>query len=111
VAGCILHCYNLGPDMLQRFLALGCHVSFAGPVTFKKAEEVRDSARLVPLECILTETDCPFMAPEPFRGRPNEPAYTVFTAARIAEARQEDPAVFAAAAYANALRMLDGARP
>ena len=109
-AGCILHCYNLGPEQLERFLALGCHVSFAGPVTFKKAEEVRNAARLVPLDRILTETDCPFMAPEPFRGRANEPAFTVFTAARIAEARAEDPAEFAAAAYANALRILDGAR-
>ena len=110
-AGCILHCYNLGSEMLERFLALGCHVSFAGPVTFKKADEVRAAARLVPLDRILTETDCPFMAPEPFRGRANEPAFTVFTAARIAEARAEDPAVFAAAAYANATRILDGRRP
>ena len=109
-AGCILHCYNLGPDLLERFLVLGCHVSFAGPVTFKKADDVRAAAALVPLDRILTETDCPFMAPEPFRGRPNEPAYTLFTAARIAEARAEDPAVFARAAYANALRVLDTER-
>jgi TatD DNase family protein len=106
-AGCILHCYNLGPDPLNRFLALGCTVSFAGPATFKKAEEVRQAAALVPLDRILTETDCPFMAPEPFRGRKNEPAYTVFTAARLAEARAENPAYFAAAAYANARRLLD----
>lgn len=106
-AGCILHCYNLGPTLLNRFLALGCAVSFAGPVTFKKADEVRESAALAPLDRILTETDCPFMAPEPFRGRTNEPANVVFTTARIAEARPEHPVEFGAAAYANARRLLD----
>jgi TatD DNase family protein len=86
---------------------LGCAVSFAGPVTFKKADEVRQAAITVPLERILTETDCPFMAPEPFRGRTNEPANVVFTAARIAEARGQRPAELAAATYANARRLLD----
>jgi TatD DNase family protein len=109
-AGCILHCYNLGPDLLERFLRLGCSVSFAGPVTFKKAEEVREAAAKVPLERILSETDCPFMAPEPFRGRKNEPALVTFTAARIAAARGEDPAVLCSAAYANARRLLDRPR-
>ena len=106
-AGCILHCYNLGPSLLERFLALGCMASFAGPATFKKAGEVREAAAVVSLERILTETDCPFMAPEPFRGRTNEPAYVVFTAVRLAEARDEDLAAFGSAAYSNALRLLD----
>lgn len=109
-AGCILHCYNLGPELVQRFIDLGCHVSFAGPATFKKADEVREAAALVPADRILTETDCPFMAPEPFRGRKNEPAYTVFTAARIAEARGVAGFEFAARAYANALALLDQVR-
>ena len=110
-AGCILHCYNLGTEPLVRFVELGCYVSFAGPVTFKKADEVREAAAVVPLDRILTETDCPFMAPEPFRGRKNEPAYTIFTAARLAAARAEELPVFAAAAHANALRILDRTRP
>ena len=109
-AGCILHCYNLGIEPLARFLELGCHVSFAGPVTFKKADDVREAAASVPLDRILTETDCPFMAPEPFRGRKNEPAYVVFTAARVADARGELLRDFAPAAYANALRVLDRTR-
>ena len=109
-AGCILHCYNLGPDLVDRFLHLGCTVSFAGPVTFKKAEEVRAAAAKVPLDRILSETDCPFMAPEPFRGRANEPALVVFTAARIALARGEAPATFGPAAFANARRLLDRPR-
>ena len=108
--GCILHCYNLGPQEMQPFLAMGCYVSFAGPVTFKKSAGVREAAALVPAQRLLTETDCPFMAPEPFRGRTNESAYTVFTAATIAEARGEELPVFASAAYANALRVLDRER-
>jgi TatD DNase family protein len=109
-AGCILHCYNLGAEPLDRFLALGCMVSFAGPATFKKADEVREAAATVPLSRILTETDCPFMAPEPFRGRTNEPAYVVFTAARLAEARDEALGDFAEATYDNARRILDRSR-
>ncbi len=109
-AGCILHCYNLGAEPMRPFVELGCYVSFAGPVTFKKSEEIREATALVPADRILTETDCPFMAPEPFRGRKNEPAYTVFTAARIAEARGDSLGDFASAAYANALRVLDQVR-
>jgi TatD DNase family protein len=106
-AGCILHCYTLGPEVVLRFLALGCAVSFAGPVTFKKADEIREACRAVPLDSILTETDCPFMAPEPFRGRTNEPALVVFTADTMAAARGESSSDFAAAAWDNALRFLD----
>jgi TatD DNase family protein len=95
---------------MQPFLAMGCYVSFAGPVTFKKSVEVREAAALVPAQRLLTETDCPFMAPEPFRGRTNESAYTLFTAAAIAQARGEELPVFASAAYANALRVLDRER-
>jgi TatD DNase family protein len=110
-AGCVLHCYNLGPELLGRFLELGCTVSFAGPVTFKKADEVRAAAAEVPLERILTETDCPFMAPELFRGRTNEPALVAFTAARIADCRGESPESFAQASFANAVRLVDRPRP
>ena len=110
-AGFILHCFNLAPRAMQPFLDLGCHVSFAGPVTFKKAEEVRDSAREVPPGRLLTETDCPFMAPEPFRGRTCEPAFVAFTAARTAEARGESLVDFATHTYRAALDLLDRERP
>lgn len=109
-AGFILHCFNLEPAAMEPFLELGCHVSFAGPVTFKKAEEVRESARAVPGGRLLTETDCPFMAPEPFRGRPCEPAFVVFTAARVAEARGEDLASCAQATFRAAEALLDRRR-
>lgn len=109
-AGCVLHCYTLGPELVGRFVDLGCFVSFAGPVTFKKGDAIREACRAVPLDRLLTETDSPFMTPEPFRGRKNEPGYVVFSAARMAEARGESPAEFAAATYANAIRLLDGSR-
>lgn len=109
-AGAILHCYTLGPETMAPFLELGCHVSFAGPVTFKKAEEIREAARAVPADRLLTETDCPFMAPEPFRGRTNEPALVAFTAARIADARGEGIAAFAARSLDAARTLLDGQR-
>lgn len=110
-AGCILHCFNLGPDIMGHFLELGCHVSFAGPATFKKAHEVRDAALAVPPGRLLTETDCPFMAPEPFRGRTNEPALVTFTALSLAQTRAEEPAAFARHSYDAAVQLLDTQRP
>ena len=110
-AGAILHCYTLDAQVMQPFLDLGCHVSFAGPVTFKKADEIRAAAAAVPAGRILTETDCPFMAPEPFRGSVNEPALVVFTANRIAEARNESPDEFARHSFAAATHLLDRIRP
>lgn len=103
-AGIILHCFNLGPEVLEKFLEFDPYVSFAGPLTFKKAEEVRESAKLVPLDRLLTETDCPFMAPEPLRGQKCEPAYTAFTAARLAEVRDMKLEDLASQTLANAKR-------
>ena len=101
-AGCVIHCFTEGPDLAERFLELGCHISFAGPVTFKKAEALREAARLVPLDRLLVETDCPFLAPEPYRGRRNEPAFAVLNAAAVAAAKGIEPVDVAAAALANA---------
>ncbi len=109
-AGAILHCFNLGADQAAPFLELGCHVSFAGPATFKKADDVREAASRIPLGRILTETDCPFMAPEPFRGMKCEPAFTLWTAARIGQVRSEQPEVFAQGAYLAARVLLDNER-
>lgn len=110
-AGCILHCFNLGPRDLEPWLEHDCYIAFGGPVTFKKAEEVRESARLVPLNRLLTETDCPYMTPEPLRGRENGPEYTVFTAAKLAEVRGcapgEERRAFLQALFENACELLD----
>lgn len=83
----ILHCFTSGPDLARRGLALGGYVSFSGVVTFKKASELRDIAVSVPDERLLVETDAPYLAPEPYRGKTNEPAYVAKTAARLAEVR------------------------
>jgi TatD DNase family protein len=104
-AGCVIHCFTEGPDLAQRFLDLGCLISFAGPVTFKKADTVREAARIVPLDRLLVETDCPFLAPHPYRGRPNEPAFAVLNAAAVADAKGVPHAEVASAALANARRL------
>ena len=67
-AGCIVHCFNLDARVLQPFVELGCHIAFGGPLTFRKAYYTRDACLKVPLDKLLTETDAPYMAPEPLRG-------------------------------------------
>ena len=99
-AGFLLHCFNLDYATLEPFLELGAMVAFGGPLTFAKANEVRDSAARCPLNRIMTETDCPFMAPTPIRGSICEPASVVFTAKKLEELRAEPHAL--EAAYANA---------
>lgn len=106
-AGCIIHCFTEGPEMAARFLELSesLVVSFAGPVTFAKAEQIRDAARVVPLGRLLAETDSPFLAPAPYRGEANEPAFVVLNVARIAEVLGLSTADVAAATYDNARRV------
>ena len=114
-AGTLLHCYNLGPDELRRWLDAGCYVAFGGALTFKKADEVREAARLVPLDRLLTETDAPYMTPEPLRGNECGPEYTVFTAEALARVRGADGSpeeleAFLGQLYRNAVGLLDRPR-
>jgi TatD DNase family protein len=81
----IMHCFGGTPDMALALIPLGFLISFAGNVTFKKAENLREAARLVPIEKLLVETDCPFLTPEPLRGKRNEPAYVAHTARFLAD--------------------------
>ncbi|HVF68709.1 MAG TPA: TatD family hydrolase [Pyrinomonadaceae bacterium] len=85
--GGVMHCFGGGMRMAEDVLALGFFVSFAGNVTFKKADALREVARAVPPERLLVETDCPYLSPVPFRGRRNEPAHVVETARFLAELR------------------------
>lgn len=80
----VMHCFGGGARMAKDALDLGFQISFAGNVTFKKAANLREVARLVPLERLFIETDCPYLTPEPFRGRRNEPAKVVETARCLA---------------------------
>jgi TatD DNase family protein len=83
----VLHCFTSGADLAHRGLALGGYVSFSGVLTFKKADELRDIALALPYDRVLVETDAPYLAPEPYRGRTNEPSFVVRTAARLANLR------------------------
>jgi len=83
----VLHCFGGGWPMAERALELGLLISFAGNVTFKKADALREVARQVPLDRLLVETDCPFLTPVPHRGKRNEPARVVDTARFLAELR------------------------
>ena len=83
----VLHCFTSGAELAQRGLALGGYVSFSGVITFKNADELRDIAREVPQDRLLVETDAPYLAPVPQRGKTNEPAYVIHTAASLAALR------------------------
>ncbi len=108
-AGCVLHCFTEGPETARRFLDLGCHLSFAGPLTFRRADAIREALAVTPLDRVLFETDCPFMAPEPYRGRANEPAWVTLTVAAAAEVKGIPAAVLSLAALENAKRLFGGA--
>ena len=81
----IMHCFGGTPEMAEALMKTGFLISFAGNVTFKKAENLREAAKVVPLEKLLVETDCPFLTPEPFRGKRNEPGFVVHTAKFLAD--------------------------
>jgi TatD DNase family protein len=97
----VLHCFS-APELLPVALERSYYVSFAGNVTYPSAEELREAARRIPGDRLLVETDSPYLSPQPRRGRPNEPANVVHTAAALAEARGEDAEELAARLDANA---------
>jgi len=101
----ILHCYTGGPKLAMRAVELGLHVSFTGVITFKKSEALRDIARQVPLDRLLVETDAPYLAPEPYRGKTNEPSYVAHTAATLAAVKDVSPDELAAATTDNFFRL------
>ena len=97
----VLHCFS-SPDLLPAALERGYYVSFAGNVTYSRAGELREAAAAIPRDRILVETDSPYLAPQPVRGRPNEPAHVVHTIVALAEARAEEQAELAVVTHANA---------
>jgi TatD DNase family protein len=99
----VLHCFS-SPGLLPVALERGYYVSFAGNATFPKAVDLREAAARVPAERILAETDSPYLAPVPRRGRPNEPAFVVHTVVALADARGDDPADLTAQIEANAMK-------
>jgi TatD DNase family protein len=101
----LLHCYTGGHDLARRGLALGAFVSVSGILSFKNAHDVRDVISNVPLERIIVETDCPYLAPVPMRGRRNEPAYLPHVIAALARLKDESPEDVARITEANALSL------
>jgi TatD DNase family protein len=101
----LLHCFTSSRALADTALDLGLSISFSGVVTFKKSDELRAIARDVPLDRILVETDAPYLAPVPHRGKRNEPAFVAATARAVAEAKGMAPEALAEAARVNTLRL------
>jgi TatD DNase family protein len=101
----VMHCWGGTPDEMAGFLELGLYISFSGVVTFPKAEATHACARQVPADRYLVETDCPFLAPVPRRGKRNEPSYVAAVAARVAELRGESLEQVCHTSTANATRL------
>ena len=105
-AGGIMHCFSGDVAIARRCLDLGLLISLAGPVTYPNARALPEVARFVPADRLVIETDCPFLPPQGYRGKRNEPAYLALTAARVAELRGEPLEDFALRASDNARRLL-----
>ncbi len=101
----VFHCWSGAASMLDRALATGGYISFAGNVSYKNAAPLREVAAVVPAEKLLVETDSPYLAPMPHRGHPNEPAFVVDVGAAVAGARGEDVSAIAAQTAENAKRL------
>lgn len=107
----VLHCYTGGMALARRGVELGGYVSFSGVLTFKKSEALREIAKAMPLDRLLVETDSPYLAPEPFRGKRNEPAHVVHTARVLAESKGVTYEALCAATTENFLRLYSKAAP
>ena len=103
--GGVMHCFSGDVEIARRCLDLGLLISLAGPVTYPNARALPDVARFVPADRLVVETDCPFLPPQGYRGKRNEPAYLAITAARVAELRGESLEALAAQTTENARRL------
>ena len=107
----VIHCFSSGPELAEIAVDLGLYISLSGIVTFKKAEELRATAKAVPLDRILVETDAPYLAPVPKRGKRNEPAFVAHTAACVAELHGMSTEDLAAKTTENFFRLFSKAAP
>ncbi len=103
--GGVVHCFTGSTDLAKRYLDLGFLISFTGIITFKKADDLREVVRYVPLERMMVETDSPFLAPVPFRGKPNQPAYVKHVAEAVAEIKSVSLDEVARKTTANACQL------
>ncbi len=107
----VFHCFTGGPDEARRCLEMGAYLSFSGIITFKSADEVRAAAALCPLDRLLVETDAPYLAPVPHRGKRNQPALVPHVGAAVAAARGDDVSTVEEASWQGAHRAFALARP
>lgn len=107
----LLHCFSSKPDLARRGLALGAYVSFSGMITFKAAEKIRQVAAFVPMDRLLVETDAPYLAPVPHRGKVNEPSFTVHTLKALADVKGVSAEEMARTTTENFRRLFAKARP
>lgn len=105
----VLHCFSSGRQLAERALDIGFYISLSGIVTFKNAQDLRDIAKDVPVDRILVETDSPFLAPIPNRGKRNEPSFVVDTAAKVAELKDVDKDALSIASTENFFRLFNKA--
>jgi len=109
-AGGVLHCFTESWEVAQQVLDLGFYISISGIVTFKNATQIKDVARRVPLDRLLIETDAPYLAPVPFRGKLNQPGYVKHVAEEIARLRELPFEAVAEATTENCFRVFPSAR-
>ena len=111
VPGGVMHCFTEPWDVAEKALAQNFHISLSGIVTFKNAKDVQEVARRVPIDRLLIETDSPYLAPVPYRGKPNEPAYVSYVGRFIAQLREAPEEAVAEATTDNFFRLFKIARP
>lgn len=105
VCGGIIHCFSGDYEMAKECIEMGFYISIPGSITFKNAERFREIVRKLPLDCLLVETDSPFLSPEPFRGKRNEPSFIQYTARKIAEIKKISFEKIAQTTTENALKV------
>lgn len=101
----IIHCFSGSAEVAKEYLRMGFYISFAGPVTFKKAPHLWDAAKVIPLDRLLVETDSPYLSPEPLRGRRNDPRNVKYIAEKLAQIKEIEPDELAEITYENALQI------
>lgn len=101
----VIHCYSYSPEMAKEFVKMGYYIGVGGVVTFKNAKKLKESVQQIPLEHILLETDCPYMAPEPHRGKRNDSSYIPYVVAKIAELKGVSTEEVERITWDNAMRL------
>ncbi len=101
----VIHCYSYSPEIAQEFVKMGYYIGVGGVVTFKNAKKLKETVEQIPLERILLETDCPYMAPEPYRGKRNDSRYIPYIVEKIAEIKQIPPEEVEKATWDNACQL------